>query len=94
VLDSNFLSELKGSDIVCVDISCKNRVTGKMLKKGAVVFDFGNNHVNRCVVGDADYSSVIKTVSALTPVPGGVGPVVIASLLKNTVTCTRLNTGI
>jgi len=58
---------------------------GEQLKKGAVVLDVGINRLpNGKLVGDADYASMLSVASAVTPVPGGVGPMTIATLLQNT----------
>ncbi len=61
-------------------------ITGDMVKEGAVVIDVGVNKAGGKIVGDVDFCSVRKKASAVTPVPGGVGPMTIAMLLENTVT--------
>jgi methylenetetrahydrofolate dehydrogenase (NADP+)/methenyltetrahydrofolate cyclohydrolase len=60
-----------------------NLVTGEMLKPGAVVVDFGINFVDGKMVGDIDFESVCKVASAVTPTPGGTGPVTAVALLEN-----------
>jgi methylenetetrahydrofolate dehydrogenase (NADP+) / methenyltetrahydrofolate cyclohydrolase len=60
-------------------------ITGKMLRKGAVVVDVGINVVDGRIVGDVDFESASKVASAITPVPGGVGPVTNALLLTHLV---------
>jgi methylenetetrahydrofolate dehydrogenase (NADP+)/methenyltetrahydrofolate cyclohydrolase len=55
-----------------------------MLKPGAVVIDVGINRVEGKLVGDVDFDSASQVASAITPVPGGVGPMTVALLLKNT----------
>ena len=60
-------------------------ITGDMVKEGAVVVDVGINRTEAGLCGDADYDSVSKKASAITPVPGGIGPMTIAQLLGNTV---------
>jgi methylenetetrahydrofolate dehydrogenase (NADP+)/methenyltetrahydrofolate cyclohydrolase len=55
-----------------------------MVKPGAVVVDVGINRVEGALVGDVDVASVLPVASALTPVPGGVGPMTVAMLLRNT----------
>ena len=67
-------------------------VTGDMVKKGAVVIDVGINRTDSGLCGDADYDSVFPQASAITPVPGGVGPMTIAMLLKNTVDAWKART--
>ena len=66
--------------------------SAKMLKKNAIVIDVGINRINISedktkLVGDVDFDSAEKVASAITPVPGGVGPMTIAYLLNNTIKC-------
>jgi methylenetetrahydrofolate dehydrogenase (NADP+)/methenyltetrahydrofolate cyclohydrolase len=56
-----------------------------MLKKGVVVIDNGNNYEGKKVFGDVEAETAMEKASAITPVPGGVGPMLIAMLLRNTV---------
>jgi methylenetetrahydrofolate dehydrogenase (NADP+)/methenyltetrahydrofolate cyclohydrolase len=56
-----------------------------MVKKGVVIVDNGNNYEGKKVFGDVDYEGVSPLASAITPVPGGVGPMLITMLLRNTV---------
>jgi methylenetetrahydrofolate dehydrogenase (NADP+)/methenyltetrahydrofolate cyclohydrolase len=74
---------LRASDIVVVAVGKPGLVTGRMLKKGAVVVDVGINVVNGKIVGDVDFESAKTIASAITPVPGGVGPVTNALLLTH-----------
>jgi methylenetetrahydrofolate dehydrogenase (NADP+) / methenyltetrahydrofolate cyclohydrolase len=74
---------LKASDIVVVAVGKPGLVTGRMLKRGAVVVDVGINVVDGRIVGDVDFESAKTVVSAITPVPGGVGPVTNALLLTH-----------
>jgi methylenetetrahydrofolate dehydrogenase (NADP+)/methenyltetrahydrofolate cyclohydrolase len=60
-------------------------ITGEMIREGAAVLDFGAAIVDGQMTGDIDYSSALPRVSAITPVPGGTGPVTSAMLLKNTI---------
>jgi methylenetetrahydrofolate dehydrogenase (NADP+)/methenyltetrahydrofolate cyclohydrolase len=76
---------LKGAEIVVVAAGKPGLVTGKMLSKGVVVVDVGINVVDGKIVGDVDFESVSKVASAITPVPGGVGPVTNALLLTHLV---------
>lgn len=77
------LPEIVGmADIVVAAVGKPNFIKGEWLKDGAVVLDAGYNPGN---IGDADYESCAKKASAITPVPGGVGPVTISMLLKHTV---------
>ncbi len=83
------LKELcKKADIVVVAAGRANLVKGDWIKKGAIVIDVGINRVKKKngykIIGDVEFKSVIKKAKAITPVPGGVGPVTIACLLNNT----------
>ena len=62
-----------------------------MIKEDAVVIDVGISRHEEKLVGDVDYENVIKKASYVTPVPGGVGPMTVAMLLKNTVTAASLS---
>jgi methylenetetrahydrofolate dehydrogenase (NADP+) / methenyltetrahydrofolate cyclohydrolase len=73
-------------DIVVVAIGKARMVTGAMIKPGAAVIDVGINRLpNGKLAGDVDYDSCIGVASAITPVPGGVGPMTVAMLIANTV---------
>ncbi len=72
------------ADILIVAIGKAHFVTPDMVKPGAVVVDVGINRLEDRLVGDVDYDSVREVASAITPVPGGVGPLTIAMLLRNT----------
>ena len=62
-----------------------------MIKKGAVIIDVGiNRDENGKICGDVDFDDVKNIASAITPVPGGVGPMTIAMLMKNTITATKI----
>lgn len=78
------------ADILIAAIGRANFVTADMVKPGAVVIDVGINRVDEKLVGDVDFEAVRNVASAITPVPGGVGPMTIAMLLKNTLTAARL----
>jgi methylenetetrahydrofolate dehydrogenase (NADP+)/methenyltetrahydrofolate cyclohydrolase len=72
-------------DVLVVDVAKKWAVTSDMIKKGAVVIDNGNNYEGKNVYGDVEFEGVKEVASAITPVPGGVGPLLIAMLIRNTV---------
>jgi methylenetetrahydrofolate dehydrogenase (NADP+) / methenyltetrahydrofolate cyclohydrolase len=74
---------LRTADIIVVAVGRPGLVTGSMLKRGAVVVDVGINVVDGRIVGDVDFESAKPVVSAITPVPGGVGPVTNALLLTH-----------
>ncbi len=73
------------ADILIVAAGRPGLVTAEGVKPGAVVVDVGINRVEGELVGDVDFESIAEVASAITPVPGGVGPMTIASLLLNTV---------
>lgn len=74
----------KNADILVVAVGIPNFIKESMVKVGSVVIDVGINKVDGKIVGDVDFSSVAKVADHLTPVPGGVGPLTVVSLLKNT----------
>ena len=76
-------ADVKRADIVVVAAGHPGLVTGDMLKPGAVVIDVGINVVDGHVVGDVDFESAERVASAITPVPGGVGPLTNALLLSH-----------
>ena len=78
------------ADILIAAIGSPRFVTREMVKPGTVVIDVGINRVDGKLVGDVDFDAVCEVASAITPVPGGVGPMTIAMLLKNTLTAARL----
>ena len=90
-------SHVQRADIVIAAIGQPNFVTGEMLKKNAVVIDVGINRLPSSVsnkkgklCGDVDFEAVFDKTSKITPVPGGVGPMTIAMLMRNTVLAARL----
>lgn len=80
----------RSADILIAAIGKPEFVTADMVKPGAVVIDVGINRLNDRLVGDVSFDAVREVASAITPVPGGVGPMTIAMLLKNTLTAARL----
>ena len=77
---------LKG-DIIVAAVGIPELVRGDWVKKDAIVIDVGINKTENGIVGDVAFDEVSKVAKALTPVPGGVGPMTIACLLKNTIEC-------
>lgn len=75
------------ADIVIAAVGRPNLVTADMVKEGAVVIDVGVNRVGDKLVGDCDFEGIKDKASYITPVPGGVGPMTITSLLENTLEC-------
>lgn len=82
---SNLKSFTKRADILIVAVGKKHFITDDMVKDGAVVIDVGINKENGKLYGDVDFNSVKKKVSKITPVPGGVGPMTVAMLMKNVI---------
>lgn len=83
------------ADIVCVGVGKVNLITKSMIKPGAIVVDIGINRLDSGeLVGDVDFENVSKMASAITPVPGGVGPMTIASLLQNTLKAAKQIQGV
>lgn len=76
----------KNADILVAAVGIPNFIKGDMIKPGAVVIDVGINRIaEKKIVGDVEFESAEKVAGAITPVPGGVGPMTIAMLMKNTV---------
>jgi len=84
---------LRQADIVVVAAGQPSLVRGDMLKAGAVVIDVGINVVGGRLVGDVDFESARKVASAITPVPGGVGPLTNALLLSHLIAAARRQAG-
>lgn len=85
-------AEVSQADIVVAAVGVPELITGDMIKEGAVVIDVGMNRLpDGKLVGDVEFDSCSKKASAITPVPGGVGPMTIAMLMKNTVKAALLN---
>ena len=87
----NLIDYTKTADVVISAIGIPNYLKGKMIKRGSILVDVGINRVDADnergydIVGDVDWDSAISKVSAITPVPGGIGPMTIAMLVENTV---------
>ncbi len=73
------------ADILIVAAGKHNLITGDMVREGVVVIDVGMNKTQEGLAGDCDFATVSKKASAITPVPGGVGPMTVASLIRNCV---------
>jgi len=80
-------AECLEADIIVAAVGIPELVKGDWVKKDAIVIDVGINKTENGLVGDVAFNEVSKVAKALTPVPGGVGPMTIACLLKNTVDC-------
>ena len=90
----------KRADILIVAAGKPKAITGDMVKEGVVVMDVGVNQLGitaegkRILCGDVDFDSVKEKASAITPVPGGVGPMTITMLMMNTVKAAKLAAGL
>ena len=83
------------ADILVAAVGRANFVTADMVKEGAVVIDVGMNRLeNGKLCGDVDFEAVSPVAGWITPVPGGVGPMTIATLMRNTLTAARLQNGL
>ena len=80
------------ADIIITAVGDRNKftLTAEMIKEGAVVIDVGISRYEEKLVGDTNYDEIIQKASFATPVPGGVGPMTVAMLLKNTITAASL----
>ena len=83
----NLKAECLAADIIVAAVGITELVKGDWVKKDAIVIDVGINKTEKGIVGDVAFDEVSKVAKALTPVPGGVGPMTIACLLKNTIEC-------
>ena len=82
----------KNADILVAAVGIPNFIKGDMIKPGAVVIDVGINRIaEKKLVGDVDFEEAEKVAGAITPVPGGVGPMTIAMLMRNTLKAAEIN---
>jgi methylenetetrahydrofolate dehydrogenase (NADP+)/methenyltetrahydrofolate cyclohydrolase len=84
-------AEVRQADILIAAAGKAGLITGEMIKPGAIVIDVGTNRVDGKLVGDVDFAEAEKKAGYLTPVPGGVGPMTRAILMKNTWTAFQLS---
>jgi len=85
---------LRHADIVVAAVGIPHFVKGEWLKPGATVIDVGINRTESGLVGDVDFDGAASVAGAITPVPGGVGPMTIACLLRNTLVAAHRNAGV
>ena len=90
----NLTEICKNADILVAAVGRPNFVTADMVKEGAVIIDVGINRVDGKLCGDVDFENVKDKASAITPVPGGVGPMTIAMLMQNTLTAAKKQNGL
>jgi len=88
----NLAEEIRHADILVSAIGKAHFITREMVKPGAVVIDVGINQLNGKLAGDVDFAAVTTIASAITPVPGGVGPMTIATLMENTYRAASMRT--
>ena len=94
----NLRQHTMNADVIIVAVGKPNILDGSMIKDGAIVIDVGINRVENkknlkgfSIVGDVEFNSISKKASSITPVPGGVGPMTIAMLMKNVCEAAKLN---
>lgn len=83
--------ETLSADILIAAVGKAKLIKADMVKEGVVVIDVGTNRIDNKLIGDIDFENVIKKASLISPVPGGVGPMTIASLLQNTLNASLKN---
>ena len=84
-------NKVRQADLVVVAAGKQNLVRGEWIKKGAIVIDIGINRINNKLVGDVEFEVASQFASHITPVPGGVGPMTVATLMENTLQAQKLN---
>ncbi len=87
---ANLAAVVRSADCIIAAVGVPEMITGDMIKPGAVVIDVGINRVGDRLVGDVNFEQAVKVAGAITPVPGGVGPLTIAMLLSNTLLAAKL----
>jgi methylenetetrahydrofolate dehydrogenase (NADP+)/methenyltetrahydrofolate cyclohydrolase len=91
---TNLKEIVAGADVIVAAVGKPNFVTADMVKDGAVIIDVGINRMDDgSLCGDVDFEACKEKASYITPVPGGVGPMTIATLMQNTITATRIQNG-
>ncbi len=88
--DLELKSKTKTADVLIVAVGQPGLITGEMIKSGAIVIDVGTTRIGDKTVGDVDRISVLPIASALSPVPGGVGPMTVAMLMLNILKATGI----
>ena len=84
-------NKVRQADLVVVAAGRQNLVRGEWIKKGAIVVDIGINRIDNKLVGDVEFELASQFASHITPVPGGVGPMTVATLMENTLQAQKLN---
>jgi methylenetetrahydrofolate dehydrogenase (NADP+)/methenyltetrahydrofolate cyclohydrolase len=94
IATQNLAEHTRSAEILIVAVGKAGLITGDMIKEGAIVIDVGINRVEGKLVGDVVFEEAKEKASLITPVPGGVGPVTTAMLLKNTAEAWKIQLGI
>ena len=90
----NLEQHVRAADILCVAVGKPELIPGDWIKSGAVVIDIGITRLeNGKLIGDVDFKGAKKRASLITPVPGGVGPITVATLISNTLNAAALSSG-
>ncbi len=89
ILTKDLASHTRQADVLCTAVGKPGLITGDMVKQGATVIDIGITRDNEQLRGDVDFAEVATVAGAITPVPGGIGPMTVASLLVNCVTAKK-----
>lgn len=87
-------ARVRAADIVIAAVGVPQLIEGSWIKPGATVIDVGINRTDNGLVGDVDFASAVEVAGAITPVPGGVGPMTIACLLRNTLVAGHRRAGL
>jgi methylenetetrahydrofolate dehydrogenase (NADP+)/methenyltetrahydrofolate cyclohydrolase len=87
---ANLAEVTRRAEILIVAIGQPKAITADMIKPGAIVIDVGINRLGDELVGDVDYQAAMHVASAATPVPGGIGPLTVAMLIRNTLEAAKL----
>ncbi len=87
--DKNFLTKTTKADILIIAVGKPNFIKKEDIKTDAIVIDVGTNRINGKTVGDVNTQDILEKASAVSPVPGGVGPMTIACLLENVIALTK-----
>jgi methylenetetrahydrofolate dehydrogenase (NADP+)/methenyltetrahydrofolate cyclohydrolase len=90
----NLAEVCRRADVIVAAVGVPKLVNGEMVKDGATVIDVGTNRTDEGLVGDVDFESVAPKAGAITPVPGGVGPMTIAMLIQNTLLAAKRQAGV
>ncbi|HNV97282.1 MAG TPA: tetrahydrofolate dehydrogenase/cyclohydrolase catalytic domain-containing protein [bacterium] len=89
--EENWREKIKNADILITAIGEAFLIKASMIKNDAIIIDVGINKIQNATVGDVDYTDVFPKCSHITPVPGGIGPITISYLLKNTLELNKKN---